>query len=73
MGASTSSLYEAKTYFERRIVDHKRELKRVLSKSNSMESLDKTEIAEIKNVINETEATLNVIKKAIEDENAPSF
>lgn len=73
MGAASSSLYEAKVYFERRLIDHKRELVRVLSKSNSMESLDKVEVNAIKREIGQAEATLNMITKAIEDEHAPSF
>lgn len=68
-----SSLYESKAYLERKLADQKRQLRRVLSKSNSMESLDKAEIKDIKYNIGQTEVTLNVINKAIEDENAPSF
>lgn len=73
MGAGMSSLYESKAYLERKLADQKRQLRRVLSKSNSMESLDKAEIKDIKYNIGQTEVTLNVINKAIEDENAPSF
>lgn len=68
-----SSLYESKAYLERKLADQKRQLRRVLSKSNSMESLDKAEIKDIKYNIGQTEVTLNVINKAIEDENVPSF
>ena len=73
MGTSMSSLHESKAYFERKLADQKRKLTRVLSKSNSMESLDKAEVREIKHNIGQTEVTLNIINKAIEDENAPSF
>lgn len=73
MGVASSSLREAKVYFERRLIDNKRELARVLSKSNSMESLDKSEITSIKHEIGQAESTLDVINRAIEDEHVPSF
>jgi len=68
-----SSLYESKVYFERKLIDNKRQLTRVLSKSNSMESLDKAEIKEIKHTIEQTQTTLDMIERAIEDENELSF
>jgi hypothetical protein len=73
MGTAASSLREAKISFERKLNDNKRELVRVLSKSNSMESLDKSEVTAIKHEIGKAESTLGVINRAIEDENAPSF
>ena len=73
MGTASSSLREAKIYFERKRIDSKRELARILSKSNSMESLDKAEVTSIKREIRQAEGTLSVIDKAIEDENVPSF
>lgn len=73
MGSVSSKLRESKIYFEQRLSDQTRHLKRVLSKSNSMESLDKAEIQDIKYNIDKTTATLDVINRAIEDENAPSF
>lgn len=73
MGSASSRLRESKAFFERRLSDQTRHLKRVLSKSNSMESLDKAEIQDIKQKINQTSAVLLIIDKAIEDEHALSF
>lgn len=73
MGSAASSLREARIFFERKLIDNKRELVRVLSKSNSMESLDKAEVVAIKYEIGQAESTLNIINRAIEDENVPSF
>lgn len=73
MGSAMSRLHESKVYFEQRLTDQKRHLARVLSKSNSMEALDKAEIEDIKYKIGMTAVTLDVINKAIEDEHAPSF
>lgn len=73
MGGTISSLYESKAVFERKVIDHKRQLIRALSKSNSMESLDKTEINEIKTELTNAQAMLIIIDRAIADESAPSF
>jgi hypothetical protein len=73
MGSTVSSLYECKTVFEQKLSDNKRKLKRVLSKSNSMEALDKAEISEIKQEIDKNTIMLSIINRAIEDENALSF
>jgi hypothetical protein len=73
MGSVSSKLLEGKIYFEQRLSDQTRHLKRVLSKSNSMESLDKAEIEYIKHDIGKIAATLDVINRAIEDEHVPSF
>lgn len=73
MGSTLSRLHDSKAYFERVLVDQKRQLTRVLSKSNSMEALDKAEVKDIKYKIGMTTVTLEVINKAIEDEHVLSF
>ena len=73
MGGSLSSLYESQAFFRQKLSDKQKELTRVLSKSNSMESLDKAEIKELKHEIKRAKVTLLVIDKALEDESAPSF
>jgi hypothetical protein len=73
MGSHMSTLYDTKAYFERKLMDHKRHLTRVLSKSNSMESLDKAEIGEIKANIRKSQIMLSIVDQAIEVEHAPSF
>jgi hypothetical protein len=73
MGNRLSTLYDTKAFFERKLIDSKRQLVRVLSKSNSMESLDKTEIQDLKIQISVASTMLYTIDKAIEDEYVPSF
>ena len=73
MGAKLSTLPEMKASFERMLTDKKRQLARILSKSNSMESLDKVEVRELKLEIRKTESVLDLVNRAIEDEHAPSF
>ena len=73
MGGKLSTLPEMKASFERMLTDKKRQLTRILSKSNSMESLDKVEVRELKLDIRKTESVLDLVNRAIEDHNAPSF
>jgi hypothetical protein len=73
MGGKLSTLPEMKVSFERMLSDKKRQLTRILSKSNSMESLDKAEVSELKFKIRQTESVLDLVNRAIEDQNAPSF
>jgi hypothetical protein len=73
MGVGLSLPYEIKAIFERKLSDQRRQLTRVLSKSNSMQSLDKEEVKELKTSIRETESVLSVITHTTEDERAPSF
>ena len=73
MGVGLSLPYEIKAIFERKLSDQRRQLTRVLSKSNSMQSLDKEEVKELKISIRETESVLSVITHTTEDERVPSF
>ncbi len=73
MGVSSSTMLDHKAAVERKLTDYKRQLTRVLSKSNSMESLDKAEVKELKLNIKKTESVLELVNKVIEDEHAPSF
>ena len=68
-----TSMRKYKLMFEQRLSDQKKHLKRILSKSNSMESLDKVEVQKTKQEITRINNVINVISVAIEDEDAPSF
>ena len=68
MGGGISSLYYTLAEFEQRLLDHKRELRRVLSKSNSLESIDKLEVKDIKTKIEDAKAGVDILRKAIEEE-----
>jgi hypothetical protein len=69
------SVCATKATLEQKLTDHKRQLSRVLSKSNSMESLDKAEIQEIKTSIRKVESELDIINRVIcqEEEHGLSF
>lgn len=68
MGGGISTLYSTLAEFEQQLSDHKRELRRVLSKSNSLESFDKIEVKEIKTKIEDAKAGVDILKRAIEEE-----
>jgi hypothetical protein len=68
MGGGISSLYYTLAEFEQRLLDHKRELRRVLSKSNSLESIDKLEVKDIRTKIEDAKAGVDILRKAIEEE-----
>lgn len=72
MGNTVSSARDLKLVYERVLSDHKRKLKRLLSKSNSMEALNKEEIKDISSTIRQVEVVLEIMR-AREDEHAPSF
>ena len=69
------SVCGTKVILEQKLTDHKRQLTRVLSKSNSMESLDKAEIQEIKTNIRKVKSELDIINRVIcqEEEHGLSF
>jgi hypothetical protein len=72
---NTLSVQRHKISLEQKLTDHKRQLTRVLSKSNSMESLDKAEVQEIKTSIRVVESELDLVKRVVnsEEEDVPSF
>ena len=67
MGNTTSSY---KVELEQKLRDYRHKLTKVMSKSNSMEKIDKDEIIILKVNIRNVETELNNI---IEDEDVPSF
>lgn len=73
MGNISSSLYDHKGFLQRQLYDYTSKLKRVLSKSNSMETFDKEEVKLITIQIQETKEILESVEKAIEDEETLMF
>lgn len=70
MGAAVTSLYAGKVAMERALRDSTMELKRAMSKSNSMEALDKALIADLKTDIRKSESVLCMFESLLEAEAA---
>lgn len=68
------NLFELKVFYEQKIRDSQNNLKRVLSRSNSGQSIDKAEVAQIKDAINVYKVHLENVRTLIEaEENGLTF